>query len=433
MFRSGTSDRAMMGTMPLSFARTRAPWGPRLVVLAGILLVALNLRVAVTALSPVLDAVRADVPLTDLEAGVLGALPPLSFALFGALTPTAARRWGLERSIVLAMAVVAAGEVGRSVATSSTSLLIASVLAFAGMGAGNVLLPPLVKAWFPDRIGVVTAAYAGALSLSTALPPLLAVPVTAALGWRWAIGWWAVLAVVGALPWLWALRRRLVPPVPPTLPGAVPPGARPFGWSDLVRRPLPWVLGLAFGLNSLISYVLFAWLPQMLRDAGLPAQSGGFWLFMFSILGLPTGMVAPVIAGRMRNPTPVVVVLCVMYGGGVLGLGLDPAGLTALWVVVAGLGSGIFPLLLALIGLRSRTAAGATMLSGAVQSGGYVLAATGPVLAGAVYGATGRWDVVAIGLVVAQVVVAFAASYACRPRYLEDDLRTVTGPSSPPG
>lgn len=412
----------MMCAMSIPLARVRAPSGPRLAALAGVLLVALNLRIAVAAISPVLDVVRGDVPVSDVQAGVLGALPPLSFAVFGALTPAVARRWGLERSVVAAMALTVLGELCRSLATSPTSLLGWSVVAFAGVGAGNVLLPPLVKAWFPDRIGAVTAAYAGALSVSTAVPPLLAVPVAAAVGWRWSIGWWAVLGALAIVPWWVVLRRRRRPPAP-AVAGMVPAGARPFGWGDLVRHPLAWLLAAGFGMNSFVTYVLLAWLPQLLRDAGLPAQAGGFWVFVYSILGLPTGMVAPVLAGRMRNPAPVVVVLCAMYGGGILGLGLDPAGHTALWVVVTGLGSGIFPLLLALIGLRTRTAAGATMLSSAVQSAGYVLAGTGPIVVGVVYGATGRWGAVVAMLVLGQVVVATAASLASRPRYLEDRLR----------
>src|SRR5690606_37857601 len=132
MVRAHPARPGMMCAMSIPLARVRAPSGPRLAALAGVLLVALNLRIAVAAISPVLDVVRGDVPVSDVQAGVLGALPPLSFAVFGALTPAVARRWGLERSVVAAMALTVLGELCRSLATSPTSLLGWSVVAFAG-------------------------------------------------------------------------------------------------------------------------------------------------------------------------------------------------------------------------------------------------------------------------------------------------------------
>src|SRR5690606_9305738 len=152
-------------------AGTRHPWRGRSIVLLGITLVALNLRIAVASVSPVLDDVRADVGLTATQVGLLGTVPVVAFALFGSLTPMIGRRIGLAPSLVVAMVVSAVGEVLRSTTSAPLGFLGWSIIALAGMGMGNVLLPPVVKRYFPDRIGAVTAVYAVAMGFSTAVPP----------------------------------------------------------------------------------------------------------------------------------------------------------------------------------------------------------------------------------------------------------------------
>jgi len=159
-----------------TLAATR-PWRGRWIALAGIVLVGLNLRIVVGAVSPILAAVRVDVALTDQQVGILGTIPVASFAVFGSLAPLLARRFGLEPTLLAAMAVSALGEIVRSTTSTPAGFLGWSVIVLAGMGMGNVLLPPIVKRYFPDRIGAVTAAYSMAMAVSTTIPALLAVPL----------------------------------------------------------------------------------------------------------------------------------------------------------------------------------------------------------------------------------------------------------------
>ncbi len=403
-----------------------AAWRGRWVVLVGILLVALNLRIAVAAVSPILDVVRQDVALDDTLAGVLGAVPLASFAVFGSIAPLVARRLGLEPTLVAAMLLSAAGEVVRSVATTPTAFLGWSVVALGGMGMGNVLLPPLVKRYFPDRIGPVTAAYSMAMAVSTSVPPLVAVPLARELGWRVSIGVWAVIGFVAVVPWCMVVVRSVTvraglrsilarSPGQPTDPDGPP---RPAG--RVWRSPQAWAMAGAFGMNSLNTYVVFAWLPQVLADAGLGAEAGGRWLGLFAFLGLPLSFVGPMLAVRMRNPWPVPVVLASCFVGGYLGLMLSPASGTAVWMLLLGLAPGTFPVILALINLRTRTSEGATSLSGFVQGVGYAVSVPGPVLVGVLHAATGGWTAVFALLIATAVVLALFAVVACRPVVLED-------------
>lgn len=416
----------------------RPGWRGRAVAVAGIVLVALNLRVVVAAVSPILDTVRVDVPLTDAQAGLLGSLPVLAFALSGSLAPLIARRFGMEPTIAAAMAVSTVGEVLRSTSGSTTSFLGWTVVALLGMGIGNVLLPPLVKRYFPDRIPLVTLAYTVAMSFSTALPPLLAVPAAERYGWRWALGAWAVIGVAAVLPWavivvrssvvrsqLRAVLRR-APQDTAALAG------RHRGGGRVWRSSLARGMAVLFGLNSLNSYVVFAWLPQLYLDAGLAPTAAGQQLALYAIVGLPAALVMPPLAARLRNPYFLVVICVTAAGTGYGGMALAPAAAPALWTLLAGLGPATFPLMLTLVGLRSRTSAGAMALSGFMQGVGYVLAAAGPIVVGLLYGGGAGWGVVMVFLGVTLAGMAVAGVWACRPVLVEDTWHR-RGPHGGPG
>jgi CP family cyanate transporter-like MFS transporter len=170
-----------------------------------------------------------------------------------------------------------------------------------------------------------------------------------------------------------------------------------------------------FAMNSLGTYVGFAWLPTLLADAGLPADEGGRWLAVFAVLGAPMSLFGPVLAQRMRNPYPLVVAFVSCWAIGYAGLWASPAQGTAAWMVLLGIGPSSFPVLLALIGLRSSSPATAVALSGMVQGTGYVIAGLGPIGIGLLYEATGGWHAPIAVLLGCLVVLLVAAWFACRP------------------
>lgn len=401
-------------------ARDRpAPWRGRLVVLAGVVLVSLNLRVAVAAVSPILDLVRRDVPLSTADAGLLGAAPVLAFAVFGALAPAVGRRWGLEPALAGAMALSVLGELARAAATAPAGFLVFSFVALAGMGMGNVLVPPLVKRYFPDRIGAVTAAYAVGMAVSAALPPLVAVPVAQAVGWRQAVGAWSVVGVLAVVPWLVvvvrsaAARSQLRPVLEHVATGPHPRGR-------VWRVPLAWAMAVTFAMNTANVYILFAWLPELLGEVGVGEAAAGRWLALFSALGLVSALLVPLVTVRVANPWWLMVAFAVLYVVGYVGLLVSPTAPLWLWVTLLGIAPGSFPLVLTLVGLRTRTADGAAALSGFVQGLGYALAAAGPVVAGLLREATGDWTATIAMLLGMVGVLAVAGVLACRPVMLED-------------
>ncbi|MGC4851918.1 MFS transporter [Micromonospora sp. DT4] len=387
-------------------------------VLVGMLLVALNLRTAVTSLGALLDEVRDGLGLSGAMAGLVTTLPTIAFAGLGALTPWLVRRVAPARVLVVAMIVLAVGQVLRAATESAWIFVLTSALALAGIAVANILMPMLVKQHFPHRTGLVTGAYTMALTLGTSVAAAAAVPIAHAFGsWRAGLGIWAVLAAVAVLPWVpLALRTRAdARRATPTGAAAAPTRVRP------ARTRLGWAMAVYFGAQSLSGYAVMGWLAQLFRDAGYQPESAGLLLAGVTALGVPIALLMPAMAGRLTTLRPLVIWLSVASALAYLGLAVAPHGGALLWVILLAIGQGTFPMILATLGLRARTAEGTVALSAFTQSTGYVIAALGPLTVGILYEITGGWTA-PIGFLLGALVVQTAAGLAiARPRYIEDE------------
>ncbi|MCX4468898.1 MFS transporter [Micromonospora sp. NBC_01655] len=382
------------------------------------LLVAVNLRAAVTSLGALLDEVRTGLGLSGAMAGFVTTLPTIAFAGLGALTPWLVRRFAPARVLVVAMASLAVGQVLRVVTDSALVFVVTSALALAGIAVANILLPMLVKQHFPHRTGLVTGAYTMALTAGTTVAAASAVPVAHAFGsWRAGLGVWAGLAAVAVLPWVpLALRARAARRAgTPAVAVAAPARVRP------ARTRLGWAMAVYFGAQSLSGYAIMGWLAQLFRDADFAPEAAGLLLAGVTALGVPVALLMPALAGRLRTLRPLVLGLTGFSTAAYLGLAFAPHDAALLWVALLALGQGAFPLILTTIGLRARTAEGTVALSAFAQSTGYVIAALGPLLVGILYEATGGWTA-PIGFLLAALAVQTVAGLAiARPRFIEDE------------
>lgn len=409
----------------MSEVQARGLWAGRALALLGILLVAANLRTAVAALSPIVAEVNVDIPLGALAIGVLGMLPPVCFAVFSILTPIFTRRHGLEGVLIGSLVAILAGHLTRGLSGSLAWLVIGSVVTFVGLGVGNVLLPPLVKKYFPDRVGLVTSLYVTVVSLSTLVPPLVAVPVADAAGWRVSLGMWMVFALLALAPWITMLVRHRAT----SMPNPVLEEAEPAVLGRIWRSSIAWAIAVVFAVSSLNAYAMFAWLPQLLiQTAGVTGGQAGSLLSLYAAMGIPSALIVPVLTARMRNVGLLVYVGVLAFVAGDLGLLLLPSTVTWLWVCLAGLGPMFFPLALVLINLRTRTHEGSVALSSFVQGIGYTLGALGPLAVGILHQATGGWELPLLFLIATALAVTIAGAVIARPHLLEDDLNQAPGP-----
>jgi CP family cyanate transporter-like MFS transporter len=367
-------------------------WAGRTTALIGIVLIALNLRTAVSAISPIVAEISKDIELTTVGVGLIGALPPVFFAIAGLIAPPIAHRLGLERSILFAVVAIVIGHLARAFSGSYVSLLLGSSLTLAAMGVANVLLPPVVKRYFPDRIGAITAMYATIMSISTALPAMSAAPIADAYGWRSSLGVWAITAATALIPWtiLLVRERRIAP-----LDAAPEVVDAPHGFAGRLRHSrVAIAIAMCFAATSLNAYAMFAWLPQMLQQiAGVDHIAAGSLLGLYSFIALPGSIIAPLLVVRLKRPGRIVYAGVAFFLIGYLGLLIVPGTLTWLWVAFAGIGPIVFPACLVLINLRTRNQRNSAALSGFVQGIGYALAAVGPLAVGVLHEVSGGWTV----------------------------------------
>lgn len=406
-------------------AEAPAPWLLRLIAV-GLVLAALNLRPAITSLGALLEEVRDGLHMSGSVAGVLTSVPPLCFAVFGVMAPRLARRFGAGAVVCAGMAAIAAGLVIRPYIGSTAGFLAASALALMGIAVSNILMPVIVKRWFPDRVGTMTGLYSMALALGTALAAAVTVPLTSAMGGSWQSGLavWAVLAALAVLPWIVLVRDRTPAPGTPA-PDRSAPGqaARPADAPELriTRSRTAWGLACFFGLQATAAYITMGWMPQIFRDAGVSAGTAGVLLAVTMAMGVPLAFVIPRVAGRLKQQGPIVVALglCGLIGYG--GLYLAPAAGAWVWAVLLGVANCAFPLALTMIGMRSRTGAGVVRLSAFAQSTGYLLSIPGPLLVGVLYQHSGGWGLpiaLMAGLMIPQMVAGVLAG---RDRTVEDE------------
>lgn len=379
-------------------------------VLAGLLLVAANLRAGITTVGPVLGELQQDLGLASLEASVLISLPLVAFAIVSPIAPAVASRIGLERSLGIALAALAVGLVVRSL-PGLPLLWIGTALLGVAIAVLNVVLPAVVKRDFPKRIGQVTGAYSAVQAAFAALAAGVAVPVAgaSALGWRLPLGMWAGLALLAIAVMLPQFRRTthlsaqdLADAEHPDLSGLRSP------W----RSAIGWQVTAFMGLQSLGFYVLITWLPSIEASAGIDRASAGLHQLLLNGAGIAGSLAASALIPRLRDQRWLAAGSSALFLGSVLGVLLAPQ-LAAGWAILAGIAGGSnIVIALSSFGLRTSHHAQAASLSGMAQSVGYTLAAIGPIAVGLMHDVTGSWTpplLVLAGLVCLTVVFGFLA------------------------
>lgn len=397
-----------------------------LLAVLGVVLVALSMRTAVGIIGAVFSAISDDLGLDVVVLSLLGAAPPVAFALAGLVVPALTRRWGLEASLLAAIVVIAAGQVLRAASGEAVLLVASTFLGVLGIGATNVLLPPIVRRYFPHRIGGVTALYLVLMSLSASIPAFVGVQLADALGWRLALAAWAVIPLLAVVPWIALLRVSRRADAPPAGAGT-PPGEPevPAGGVAVVRSPTAWAITAVLVLSSVSVYAALAFLPAILVESGgLQPAAAGAALGILLILGLPEALLVPVFHRHPRTVLPLIAFAGVCALAGWTGVLLAPAMAPFLWATLVGLVPITFPLALLLVNTRSRDPRTTVSLSGFVQGVAYVSAGVVTFALGVLHDVTGSW---APSLVLLAVSAGFAVPgivILARRRFVDDEVAT---------
>lgn len=377
---------------------------------AAVILVAINLRPAVTSVAPLLGDIRDELGTSATWAGLLTTMPGLCFAAAGLTAPRLARRFGLGRVISMALVVLTAGLAIRAL-DGPHVVIGATLLACAGIALINVLIPVVIKGSFPTRVGLMTGIYTAALqgggALGSAVTPGLEEPLG---GWRSALAAWAVVALIALIAWLPASRRHR---------GSWAASTAPTGEGrSLLRNKLAWTVTLFFGCQAFMAYIVMGWLPQIFIDNGVGKVEAGLMVGVVSLIGVPVALIISPLAARSANQSGWIVALGVLGFGGAVGLLVAPAAAPWVWSVLIGVGMSAFSLALTVIALRARNAEDTAQLSGMAQGFGYLFAGTGPFLFGLLHDVTDGWTIPFAMFLAVYVVQIIAGAAAGRSRYV---------------
>lgn len=387
----------------------------KIFALAAIAFMALNLRTSVTSLSPIIFYIEKDIVLSVLMLSSLAMAAPLMFAAGAAIGTRPARRFGLELSLVVALVAIILGHLMRGLALESVMLLIGTLLSLLGMGVGNLLMPSLVRKYFPNAIGPVSALYIALTSVSTFLPPLIAVQTAEAAGWRWSLLQWILFAALALLPMLGLLFGHYR-------------GARESEQHSaklkLWKSPTAVAVMGIFALSSMTGYIGFGWLPQLLVSyAGISIAQAATALSLFASIGFPSALIAPIIASKFPQSQSWMVALAAIGGAaGALMIIISPNNLLFLWIGLLGLGQLTFPIALTLFNLRSKNRGTVLLVSGFAQVIGYLAATVVVASAGYLADISGGWGPVLVVMMVLNLLALLSAWQLAKGKMIEDEL-----------
>ena len=382
-------------------------------LITGIVLVAFNLRPAITSLGPLVGMIQEDVGLAHWSAGLLMSLPLLAFAIMSPVVPKLANRLTNELLLVVGLFILLIGIGMRSI-SMAFFLFTGTLFIGVGIAVGNVLLPAIVKDKFPKKFSLMTSVYSTSMGVVASVASGVSIPLANGLnlGWQGALIVWGVPAVIAIIIWAYLLKYNQG--------NQTEMKKVRSNDNQIWRSPLAWQIAIFMGFQSFLFYVTIAWLPEILHDHGLSMETAGWMLSFAQIMGLPASFFIPVIAGRLRSQLWLAFALglCAIVGYG--GLLLDssyPILIISIILIGFALG-GNFPLALSYIGLRARNARQAAELSGMAQSIGYILAAVGPMFIGYLYDLAHVWTVPLITLIIISLVVMLFGMSSGRDQYV---------------
>lgn len=382
-----------------------------LMAIMAIMLISASLRAPLTVVGPQLGAIQAETQLSAMTLGVLTALPIIVFGLFSPLAPGLAELFGMEHVLVFSMLVLTGGIMLRSM-NGVVALFLGTVILGVAIAIVNVLLPSLVKRDYSHQLGLMTGVYSTSMNLFAALASGISVPLAhIGLGWRGALGCWALLSFIAFIIWLPKIRGKQAKTGASTV--------QRVSFTALLRSGLAWQVTFYMGLQSIGFYTMAAWFPEILHSRGFSLSFAGWLIAVIQFISMFSMFFVPIWAARRASQHSFVVVISILMFFGYLSLFSQHMGFLMMAVFLLGLGQGAsFALAVSFFGLRSRNAQQAAMLSGMAQSIGYLISAIGPISFGVLYDWTGSWTWPLICLTATSILLLVVGLGASRDRYV---------------
>ncbi len=341
----------------------------------GIILIGVSLRTPFTVLPIILGNISQGLEVEVSSLGVLTSLPLLMFTLFSPFSTQLAQKIGLEHLFTYSLFFLTIGSLIRLI--NLPLLYLGTLMVGASVAVINVLLPSLIQANQPKKIGFLTTLYVTSMGIATALASYLAVPITQASSWKGLILLLTLLCLATFLVWLPNHRynHRLAPQT------------KQKSQIKVMRNKQVWAIIIFSGFQSLIFYTVMTWLPTMSIHAGLSSHEAGLLTSILSLFSIPFSMTIPSLTTSLSTRNRQLMLTLVSLAG-VVGISMlfFPINNFIYWLAIHLLigtaTSALFPYLMVNFSLKTSAPEKTAQLSGLSQTGGYILAAFGPTLFG---------------------------------------------------
>lgn len=383
--------------------------------ITAIALLALNLRTAVSSISPVVTFIQQEIPLPVVTVGLLGIAAPLAFAIATSMSYRPTRKFGVEKTLLVTLLMIIAGHLFRALAWDATALFAGSLLALLGAGMGNVLLPVMVRKYFASRVGLVSSFYITLTAVSATAGSFFAVPIAQEFGWRTSLGQWILLAAITLLPLTFLLGN--------SHPEKTSQSQAPQ--KAIWRSPTAWAIAGVQGMTSVFGYVSFAWMPLMLLEHNsVSVSTAGLLLSLFAIMGLPVSILVPILATKyLKLHAPIIFFSAAMGVVGTLGILFVENQWLWLAVICVGLGPTMYPLAITLFNLRSKERSTVLAVSTFGQGISYSLATVMVFAIGVLRELTGGWELALWLMFTIALLSAASGIQIAKNHFVDDELK----------
>ncbi|MDM1507296.1 MFS transporter [Myroides odoratimimus] len=379
----------------------------KLLMLLGIIFIASNLRAPLTSVGPVISEISKSLALSNTTAGLVTTIPLMAFGFLSSMVPKISCRYGMELVLLGSLILLSIGLVIRPYGSLVTLFLGAALVGIA-ITVGNVLMPAYIKSNYQKNVGTMMGIYSVAMNLTAALAAGFSISLGkfTEMGWKGSIGVWLVLSIVTILIWLPQVKKKQ----------AIEGSNRGFTEEKKVHMyssKLAWAVTVFMGVQSLLFYCLAAWLPKVAITWGIPKEDAGWLLSYMQFAQLPMTFIGAIIASKLSNQKLLAIGTGVLFAIGIAGLLIFKVNMIALWCVLIGTASGLaFSLSMLFFVLRTSSTTQAAELSGMAQSIGYLIAACGPPVFGALFDVTQSWSMSLIFLLVMSITLIVSGGIA---------------------
>lgn len=352
----------------------------------GLLVLSLALRPAIISVGPILLLIQQHFQLSYTQAALLTSIPDVCMGLFALMVPGLARRFGIDRCVVVALLLLGIATLLRALSPNAVFLLGSTFVASVGIAIAGAMTGGWIKTHFPHRASLFMGIYAAGLSVGATLAAVFSAPIAElAQSWRVSAGVWSLLCLSAVASWIWITRTFATPsPLAPARPGA----ATRLPW----RNPQAWWVALNFGAGQFVVYALFAWMAPASTETAVTTWSPGTLLGVFTAVFAVASVCAGLLPGKAHDRRGLLGLSTLLATLGVAGMAFLPTGLPILYVVLAAIGLGMgFTVAMTLPLDNAANAEQAGLWTVFMLFVGYLIAALGPLLFGALRDYSGHF------------------------------------------